>query len=337
MSEECTLPIIDDTGRKTIAEQAGARLIGESLPIRSLRRTIERIARTDAPVLVTGETGTGKELVARLIHASSGRNTKPMITVNCPALPADLFHPEVFGCEKGAYTGAWRRNAGRIEAAEGGTLFLDEIGDLAPETQVVLLRFLQEGTFERLGSTKTIRSDARVVAATHVDLESACRNGRFRHDLFYRLKALHLHVPPLRDRGNDLQLLAQHFVDEYCTRLGLRQHTLTDDAIEALCQYSWPGNVRELRHNVLQAVVMCESAEISAGELGLTGVSKDNCSEADSASPILSLHEVRNQAERQAIRQALGAFEGDVCDAARRLEVSRAQLYRLIKRHGLAT
>ena len=316
--------------------EAEVQLIGESLPIQSLRRIIDRIARTDAPVLVTGETGTGKELVARLIHARSRRSSKPMITVNCPALPADLFHAEVFGSEKGAYTGAWRRNTGRVEAAEGGTLFLDEIGDLAPETQVILLRFLQEGTFERLGSTRSIQSDTRIIAATHVNLEAAREKKRFRDDLYYRLKALHLHVPPLRDRGSDIQLLAQHFVDEYCTRLGLRRHRLSADVIEALCRHSWPGNVRELRHNVLQTLVMCDSTEISACDLRLVAENNEGTDE-DKAGPIPCLRKIRDQAERRAIRQTLSACDGDVSAAARRLEISRAQLYRLIKRHSLET
>lgn len=325
----------DKAGKAGGASQAkfATRLIGESLPIQSLRRRIKRVAATDAPVLITGETGTGKELVAQEIHTRSRRASGPMVTVNCPALAPELFHAEVFGYEKGAYTGAERRNPGRIEAAEGGTLFLDEIGDLTPETQVVLLRFLQEGTFERLGSNKPIQSDARIVAATHIDLEAACRKGHFRDDLYYRLKALHLHVPPLRDRGGDIRLLAQHFIDECCTRLGIRPHRLAPDALDVVSRYGWPGNVRELRHNVLQAVVMCEHVEISAAHLGID----DTSDQGNGSDPLLTLAEFRDHAERQAIQEALRAFDGDVCAAAKRLDISRAQLYRLIKHHGLKT
>ncbi|MBS3745316.1 MAG: sigma-54-dependent Fis family transcriptional regulator [Wenzhouxiangellaceae bacterium] len=334
MNAKCT----NEPAKAARAAQAEptARLIGESMPIQSLRRTIGRVAATDAPVLITGESGTGKELVARMIHAESRRASGPLVTVNCPALAPELFHAEVFGYEKGAYTGAWKRNVGRIEAAEGGTLFLDEIGDLSPETQVVLLRFLQEGTFERLGSNESIVSDARIIAATHVDLETALRKGSFREDLYYRLKALHLHVPPLRDRGGDIRLLAQHFIDQYCDRLGLRPHSLARDAIDLFSRHAWPGNVRELRHNVLQAVVMCESAEISAFDLGLGDFAQPG-NDDDVSGSLLTLAESRENAECRAIQQALRAFDGDVCAAARRLAISRAQLYRLIKRHGLET
>lgn len=316
-------------GRAAPAKPAG-RLIGGSDLMQSLKQKIERIAPTDAAVLITGETGTGKELVARQIHAKSRRAAGPLVTVNCPALAPELFHAEVFGYEKGAYTGAERRNIGRIEAAEGGTLFLDEIGDLSPETQVVLLRFLEEGSFERLGSNECIQSDARIIAATHVELEAACRKGYFREDLYYRLKALHLHVPPLRDRGDDIPLLAQHFIDEYCARLGLRPHRLAPDALELVSRYAWPGNVRELCHNVLQAVVMSENAEIGASELGI-----DDSPGCGASAPLMTLAEVRERAECRAIQEALGVFDGDVCTAAKRLGISRAHLYRLIKRHGL--
>lgn len=323
-----------------IPAESATKLIGESMPVQSLRRCIGRVAATDAPVLITGETGTGKELVARMVHAESRRASGPLVTVNCPALAPELFHAEVFGYEKGAYTGADRRNIGRIEAAEGGTLFLDEIGDLTPDTQVVLLRFLQEGTFERLGSNKPIQSDTRIIAATHIDLEAACRKGHFRDDLYYRLKALHLHVPPLRDRGGDIRLLAQHFIAEYCDRLGLREHRLTPDALGLVSRYSWPGNVRELRHNVLQAVVMCEHVEIGAADLGIDGApdqGRGHGHRGDCSGPLLTLADIRDGAECQAIEEALQAFDGDVCAAAQRLDISRAQLYRLIKRHGLQT
>ncbi|MFU8877751.1 MAG: sigma-54 interaction domain-containing protein [Wenzhouxiangellaceae bacterium] len=314
--------------------RASPRLIGESLVIQSLKKSIERIAPTDEPVLITGETGTGKELVARRLHARSKRAEGPFVAVNCPALPAELFQAEVFGYEKGAFTGADRRNAGRIDAAHGGTLFLDEIGDLPMDIQAVLLRFLQEGIFERLGSVTQVQADVRILAATNVDLKAACRTGRFREDLYYRLNALHLHVPPLRNRGGDVRLLAQHFIDEYCTRLGLRPHVLSEDAIKHLCSHGWPGNVRELHHNVLQAVVMTEQAEIGPRELGLAKDSGEPCRE-DVDAELRTLHELREEAERAGVRRALCVCGGDVRTAARRLGISRAHLYRLIKRQDL--
>jgi DNA-binding NtrC family response regulator len=306
------------------------RLVGESMAMRALSKAIEKIAATSAPVLITGETGTGKELVARLLHARSGRAAGPFVAVNCAALPAGLFHAEVFGYEKGAFTGAYRRNPGRVEAAQGGTLFLDEIGDLALDMQVILLRFLQEGTFERLGSVETIHADARIVAATHADLERACRDGRFREDLYYRLNALHVHTPPLRDRDADIELLADYFVTELNNELGLRPHRFDADALAQLRAHSWPGNVRELRNRIRQALVMCESEVLTTHDLGL------NAHPPAAPDAPRTLRECRLIAERNAIEQSLRACGGKIPSAAARLDISRAQLYRLMERHGLS-
>lgn len=306
-------------------------LLGESAPVLELRKRIERVARVDAPVLITGETGTGKELVAQLLHRQSSRAEGPFVAVNCAALPEGLFQAELFGYEKGAFTGAWKRTAGRVESAQGGTLFLDEIGDLRLDNQVALLRFLQEGVFERLGSHESISADVRIMAATHEDLEKACREGRFRDDLYYRLNTLNVHTAPLRERGQDVIILAEHFMQELARRHGLNGHALSLDARIHLAAHSWPGNVRELRNRVLQALAMCENRLISAADLGLQHAVSSLCLEATGG----SLRESRRSAERAAIERALLESDGNVERAADRLDVSRAQLYRLIKLHHL--
>jgi len=314
---------------------AEQEMIGECLPMVKLKQTVAKMAPTDAPVLISGETGTGKELVARLLHGLSPRADGPFVAVNCPALPVDLFQAEVFGHEKGAFTSADHARPGRIEAARGGTLFLDEIGDLPMEIQAVLLRFLQEGTYERIGSVRPLRADVRILAATHTDLKKAVDQFRFRDDLFYRLNALHLHCPPLRDRGEDKLLLAAHFVDECTRQLGLRPHTLGKDAQRCILAYDWPGNVRELRNRILQALVLCEQNELTADDLDLadTPANERSGQDADTA----TLQECRMTAERAAICRALEACKGNVETAATSLKISRAQLYRLIRLHDIRT
>ena len=323
-------PVSPET-RSIPTANATPKLIGESMAMRALRKTIEKAAATTAPVLITGETGTGKELVAHLLHLHSTRADGPFMAVNCAALPAALFQAEVFGYEKGAFTGAYRRNAGRIEAAEGGTLFLDEIGDLALDMQVILLRFLEEGTFERLGSVDTIHADVRIVAATHIDLAKACRTGQFREDLFYRLNALHVQTPPLRDRGEDIERLAEHFLAELGEEMGLRSHRLAPEALARMREHAWPGNIRELRNRVRQALVMCDNEMLTVADLDLemtqaAGIPNDAPQ---------TLRQARLQAEKQAIEQALLACGGKIPATARCLGVSRAQLYRLLERHRM--
>lgn len=307
-------------------------MIGESLPVRKLRRTIVKMAQADLPVLITGETGTGKELAARMLHAHSARAHGPFVAVNCPALPNDLFQAELFGYEKGAFTGAAERNGGRIDAAEGGILFLDEIGDMPMAVQAVLLRFLEDGQFERLGRSSSIRANVRVLAATHIDLGQAVAQGRFREDLYYRLKPLHLHTPPLRMRGNDKLLLAEHFIEQCTRQLGLRTHVIGDAARARIMAYHWPGNIRELRNCIQQAMVLCEQAELSSRDLGL----EFSPAEPDTEDAT-SLKARRKAAERHAIETALEMSGGCVEAAASYLDVSRAQLYRLIKTHEIRT
>ncbi len=315
--------------------RACAELIGSSPAITELQRVIQRFAAVDAPVLITGETGTGKEMVANLLHQHSRRGVGPFVAVNCAALPDSLFQSEVFGYERGAFTGAERRNIGRIEAAAGGTLLLDEIGDLPLDNQIALLRFLEEGSFERLGSCEPIEVDVRIIAATHTDLESACRASRFREDLFYRLGALRIHAPPLRERGDDVLALARCFIDRFARQYEVAVRELDERAVEAMLEHHWPGNVRELKNRVLQALVMGDGSTISDHDLGLRLSSQATGNGASVPQEVTSLRACRKRAEREAITQALKAAGGNVQTAAAHLKVSRAQLYRLIKNHHL--
>ncbi|GAB1595046.1 sigma-54 dependent transcriptional regulator [Lysobacter claricitrinus] len=302
-------------------------IIGESPGMKALARTLCKAAMTEAPVFIAGETGTGKELAAQALHANSRRKPMPFVAINCGAIPHSLIQSELFGYERGAFTGAQNRKLGRIEMANGGTLFLDEIGDLPMESQASLLRFLQEGAFQRLGGHDTVRVDVRIVSATHHDLETAIAHGRFRADLYHRLCVLRLAQPPLRERGHDIDLLAQHALSRYSTE-GLRViKGFSPCARRAIHAYDWPGNVREMINRVRQAVVMAEGRLITAADLGL--------GEVVAPTPP-TLEDVRNDASRRAIEAALRRSRGRLVDAARELDVSRVTLYRLMQRYGLA-
>jgi DNA-binding NtrC family response regulator len=299
-------------------------MVGRSPRMLDLYRAIDKIVRVDAPVLISGESGTGKELVARAIHQHSFRSRGPFITVNCGAMPVNLVQSELFGHEKGAFTGAHQRRVGSIECAEGGSIFLDEIGDLPLESQASLLRFLQEKTIVRVGSARTIRVDARVVAATHVDLSEAVRRNRFREDLFYRLNVLHLQVPPLRDRPGDVALLAQSWfhanpVDRSPSVAGFSPASLA--AMEA---HPWPGNVRELINRVQKAMIMCETRHIGPGDLSLD--------ERRQAPFTGSLEGARTATQRDLIVRTLEHHGFNMAATARQLGVSRVTLYRLTRK-----
>ncbi|PWG64845.1 sigma-54 dependent transcriptional regulator [Spiribacter halobius] len=302
-------------------------LVGASPVMLKLMRGLEKVAAVDAPVLVHGETGTGKELVARAIHARSSRRRGPFVAVNCGALPPTLIHSELFGHERGAFTGAASRRIGRIETARGGTVFLDEIGDLSAELQSHLLRFLEESTIERLGNGDPIRVDARVIAATHVDLEGAVAEGRFREDLYYRLNVLRLDTPPLRERGDDIELLARFFFQRYRSESAPGVRGFSREAIAAMQQHPWPGNVRELLNRVRRALVMSERRLIGAADLGLDRRARPRRQE--------TLERARIAAEREAVLGSLRANRNNVTRAAQQLGVSRVTLYRLLDKHGL--
>jgi DNA-binding NtrC family response regulator len=303
-------------------------IVGQAPLIARLLRQINRVAKVDAPALICGESGTGKELVAHAIHSSSKRADAPFVVVNCGAIPASLIQSELFGHEKGSFTGADRQRRGLIEAANGGTLFLDEIGDLPLEMQTNLLRFLQEGTVDRVGSARSISVDARVIAATHVDLEAAVASGAFRKDLYYRLNVLPLSVPALRERGDDITLLAEHFFQKFASDRGCRLKGFSKRALVAMAAHDWPGNVRELVNRIRRAMVLAEGKLIAPADLGLEETIEKHIR--------MPLDEARLNAERHAISESLQLSGKNVSYAAKQLRVSRMTLYRLMAKHRIS-
>jgi DNA-binding NtrC family response regulator len=301
-------------------------MIGDCEAMQQLFRTIGKVAATEAPVLVFGESGTGKELTAKSIHRRSMRAEGPFVAINCGAIPHHLLQSELFGYERGAFTGANGRKIGHVEAANGGTLFLDEIGDLPLESQANLLRFVQERTIQRLGGHDAISVDVRIISATHVDLEAAVSAGRFRADLYHRLCVLRLEEPPLRARGRDIEILAQRMFERYRGDSPRHIRGFSAAAINAMYRYGWPGNVRELINRVRRAIVMAESRAITPADLEL-----EDCVEMQAS----TLAEARDHAERGAIEEALARHRFRLSAAAQELEVSRATLYRLMLAHGL--
>ncbi|WP_183803960.1 sigma-54 dependent transcriptional regulator [Paraburkholderia fungorum] len=305
---------------------AEGEMIGSCDAMLALFRSIRKVATTDASVFVYGESGTGKELTAAAIHARSPRRNEPFVAINCGAIPPHLLQSELFGYERGAFTGASQRKIGRVEAAHGGTLFLDEIGDLPLESQASLLRFLQQNTIDRLGGIDSIDVDVRIISATHVDMEAAINDGRFRADLYHRLCVLRIDEPPLRARGKDIELLALYTLDRYRKDASRRVYGFSPDAIAAMHQYDWPGNVRELINRVRRAIVMSEGRTIGADDLELSHYVE--------VVPV-TLAQARETAERQAIELALLRHRGRLGDAARELGISRTTLYRLLISHGM--
>jgi DNA-binding NtrC family response regulator len=303
-------------------------LIGNSPDIKSLLILLSKVAPTSSPVLIRGESGTGKELVARTIHQRSKRNSGPFIAVNCGAIALNLIQSELFGHEKGAFTGAHQRHIGRIEAANGGTLFLDEIGDLPLDMQTNLLRFLQEMTFERVGGREPIKANVRVLAATHADLEEAVAQGRFREDLYYRLNVLQVQTTPLRQRVEDIPLLVEYFSHLYANEIGRRPRPFSGAGIAAMITHAWPGNVRELANRVRRGQVLAEGRQIEPEDLGLiTDNAGSNC--------LMSLEENLFLAERKAIDMALARCSWQMTRVAKTLGISRATLYRLLNKHNI--
>jgi DNA-binding NtrC family response regulator len=302
-------------------------LVGTSEAMRALRIGLRKYAPVDLPVLITGETGTGKEVAARVIHQLSPRAGRPFVAINCGALPGNLVQSELFGHERGAFTGATTRRIGHIESASGGTVFLDEIGDLPLDAQTSLLRFLQEGTIVRVGSSQSLHADVRVLAATHVDMEKAVASGRFRQDLYYRLNVLRVQMPALRERGGDMELLAQHFLDAFREQHDCRALAFSAAARRALRAFHWPGNVRELVNRVQRAAVVAEDSLISVHDLDLP-VRPGHAPAA--------LERVRVSAERDALVACLRETRFNVSECARRLGIARVTVYRLCKKHGLA-
>ena len=302
------------------------RLVGESQAIRQVFSLIQRVAPTDATVLISGENGTGKELVAHAIHEASERRVGPFVPINCGAIPETLLESELFGHERGAFTDAHRTREGKLEIAGGGTVFLDEIGEIPTHVQVKLLRFLQDHRIERIGGREAQQVDVRVVAATNHDLKASMATGRFREDLFYRLSVVTIQVPPLRDRGEDVRLLAEYFLDFYSRHHKRRIKGFTQSALRAIQGHAWPGNVRELENRVQRAVILSSDAYIRPDDLEL----------AEPTVPSTrSLQDVRDDAERTLIVEALTRNAGNISRAAKDIEVSRPTFHDLLRKHGI--
>ncbi|MBE0656225.1 MAG: PEP-CTERM-box response regulator transcription factor [Bryobacteraceae bacterium] len=302
-------------------------MLGASPAMQAVFDFVRKVAPSGAPVLILGESGTGKEMVARAIHRLSPNGGGPFVAINCNAIPEDLLESELFGYEKGAFTGAHSQRKGHIEAAAGGTLFLDEIGELPPAVQVKLLRFLQEKNFQRVGGRQEIPSDTRVIAATNKNLEEQTASGRFREDLYFRLAVMVVKVPALRGRGEDIVLMAKSFLESYGAEHGKSGLVFSPDALRALSLHRWPGNVRELQNQVRRAVIMADGRRVTAKNLELA--------DALSALPAQTLKEARESLEREMVRDALRRHRGKITSAAAELGVSRPTLYELVEKLGI--
>lgn len=311
-----------------------SELVGESPAMQELRATIDRAAPTPATVLITGESGVGKELVARAIHAGSQRSEMPLVQVNCAAIPDELIESELFGHERGAFTGAVRRQIGKFTAADGGTIFLDEVGDMSARTQAKVLRALQSGEIEPVGARMTTVVDVRVVAATHRDLPGEIEAGRFREDLFYRLNVVPVHVPPLRERLEDLPLLVEHFIERFASENNYRQKNLTAGAIRQLQAMPWRGNVRELKNLLERVLILSPGDRIDrAAILRLAGSARGDLSEAILALP--TLREFRESSERMYLSKKLEENGWNVTRTAKAVGTPRSNLYKKMEQYGL--
>ncbi|MBI5551638.1 MAG: PEP-CTERM-box response regulator transcription factor [Desulfobacterales bacterium] len=306
-------------------------LIGVSSAMRSLFAVIRKVSANDFPILITGESGTGKEMAAHAIHALSPRSQNPLVIVNCGAIPENLLESELFGHEKGAFTGAVARKIGRFEQAHNGTVFLDEIGELPLSMQVKLLRCLQEGTIDRVGGDKTLYLNVRIVAATNKDLEAAVAQGKFREDLFFRLNVVQVKMPPLRERPEDVLVLAHHFLLKEARTLRLGRPSFSPAAIAALSAHDWPGNVRELLNCIRRALSVSRGQVITPGHLELEAAAMPE----RPAEKLMTLQEARDQAERHCVQQALLITGHNISQAAKLLATSRPTLHDLMKKHGI--
>ena len=302
-------------------------LLGTSSQMQRVFSGIRKVATTNAPVLILGESGTGKEMVALAIHRRSARKNATFVAINCSAIPETLLESELFGHEKGSFTGAHAQRKGRIETASGGTLFLDEIGEIPPQLQVKLLRFLQEQVIERVGGRQEVQVDTRVIAATNVDLKKAIAEERFREDLYYRLAVVTLNLPPLRERAGDIHLLAQEFLRRNASANAREGLTFSQEAVKALNSHSWPGNVRELENRIKRAVIMADGKRLNAQDLELDSGLVSNLN--------LNLKEARENAEREVVQKALRKHGGKIAPAAADLGISRPTLYELMEKLGI--
>jgi DNA-binding NtrC family response regulator len=326
------------------SERGRFRLVGQSPAIRQIYGVVEKVANTPSTVLISGESGTGKELIARALHENSARHAGPFIKINCAAIPKTLMESELFGYDKGAFTGAVGAKPGRFELAHGGTLFLDEIGEIPVEMQVKLLRVLQESEFERVGGIKTIKVDVRLVTATNRDLLEEIGAGTFREDLFYRLNVVPIQIPPLRERREDIPLLAEHFITKFNERLKKQIVAISPEAVAQLVGYNWPGNIRELENLMERTILFCEGPEIRVSDLppeilGATAPAAATAADEALRPAAGSLKEAvraeTERVERELIQRALDATGGNVTQAARKLKISRKSLQTKMKELGL--
>lgn len=313
--------------RDRLEKDAFEGMIGSSPQMQRVFDSIRKVATTDAPVLIQGESGTGKEMVAQGIHQRSARRSGPFVPINCGAIPENLLESELFGHEKGAFTGAHTQRKGHVEAANEGTLFLDEVGELPPQLQVKLLRFLQEQKFSRVGGRGEISVNVRVIAATNADLRKNMANGAFREDLYYRLAVVEMSLPPLREREGDIEVIARSFLDRFARENKKPGLSFGADAVKALARHVWPGNIRELQNRVRRAVIMCDGRKLSARDLELDSV--------EAATGVTSLKEAREQVERELVQRALKRHNGKIAPAAVELGISRPTMYELMDKLGI--
>jgi DNA-binding NtrC family response regulator len=330
--------------KEELAARRGApRLVGDDAKLRQVSQQLQRASATDATVLLEGESGTGKELFARALHALSPRSDGPFVAINCAAIPEALLETELFGYEKGAFTGAAARKPGRFELAHRGTLFLDEIGDLPHQLQAKILRALEEKSFERVGGTQTLRVDVRVVAATHRNLKARVQERQFREDLYFRLSVFPIRIPPLRERSGDIVILARHFVEKFSRDLSKPPVTLTPDAIDALMAYPWPGNVRELQNCIERAVILCEGDEIHPRNLNLSAPigappPPGPWEQLDLSGTMLeAVRRIIAEVERRKLEQGLAEARGDRGRAAQILDMNPRVFVQKLRDYGLAT
>jgi two-component system, NtrC family, nitrogen regulation response regulator NtrX len=323
--------LVGENTRLREATESRYVMVGGSSALQTVRELIEKVGPTAARVLITGENGTGKELVARALHQASRRRDRPFIEVNCAAIPSELIESELFGHMKGSFTGAFADRAGKFEQADGGTLFLDEVGDMSLSAQAKLLRVLQEGVVTRIGGSKPIRVDVRVLAATNKDLESEIGEGRFREDLLYRLNVVPIDVPPLRERTEDIPALVAHFTEQLAAGAGVPGRKFGDDAVRRLQTRSWPGNVRELRNAIERALILASGKVSSAADIDLLLPSPDSPSGEGSQ----TFEMFRQEAEKNFLEQKLREHDWNVSETARSLKMPRSNLYKKIERYGL--
>jgi two-component system NtrC family response regulator len=308
-------------------QQAGTlgQIIGASPQLAKVLQTVEKVADSDASILILGESGTGKELIAQSLHQLSQRHAAPLVAINCAAIPGELLESELFGYEKGAFTGAVKTTPGKIEQARGGTLFLDEIGDMPISLQAKILRFLEQRVFERVGGRDEIPVDVRIICATHQNIATLISDHLFREDLYYRIGEIEILIPPLRERTGDSSLLAKAFLEQFAKQQNSQVKGLTTEALELLEGYSWPGNIRELKNTIKRAVIMSDGTLLSPADLNIESTN-------DAPAPTTDLKQARAAAERQAVEKALLASTGNVASAAKMLGITRPTLYALMER-----